>query len=421
VRDAGQVRKVTYGEVLRVPEFRALLSAQLLSAAGDQLARVALTVLVYDRTRSALLAAVTFVMGVVPVFLGGVFLSGLADRLPRRTVMIGCDLIRLALVLAMTLPGVPLAGLVALLFAVTTLSAPFSAARAATYPQVLTGERYTAGTAVTLTAVQLAQVIGFAAGGVVVGFFGVRTSLFADAATFAASALLVRVGVTSRPAAGPAGERQPGPLAGLLAGVRLVFGNPALRIPMLFGWLSALYNAPEGVATPLARALDGRPGSAGLPITAGLLLAAPALGYTLGALAFGRLASPSHRRWLMGPLATATCALLVLIGLRPGLPVTLVILAASGACGCFQVAANSGFVAAAPEQQRSQAFGLAAAGMSLGQGAAMILAGAAVRYVSPAAVIAGAGVLGTAAALALSAGRAARSPARPGVTQAPGS
>ena len=198
MRDAGQVRKVTYGEVLRVPEFRALLSAQLLSAAGDQLARVALTVLVYDRTRSALLAAVTFVMGVVPVFLGGVFLSGLADRLPRRTVMIGCDLIRLALVLAMTLPGVPLAGLVALLFAVTTLSAPFSAARAATYPQVLTGERYTAGTAVTLTAVQLAQVIGFAAGGVVVGFFGVRTSLFADAATFAASALLVRVGDSVR-------------------------------------------------------------------------------------------------------------------------------------------------------------------------------------------------------------------------------
>src|SRR5262249_28302997 len=63
--------------------FRALWLAQVLSVAGDQLARVALTLLVYDRTGSALLAAVTFAASVVPAFLGGVTLSGLADRLPR--------------------------------------------------------------------------------------------------------------------------------------------------------------------------------------------------------------------------------------------------------------------------------------------------------------------------------------------------
>jgi hypothetical protein len=48
--------------------------------------------LVYDRTRSALLAAVTFAAGVVPMFIGRLALSGLADRLPRRQVMIGADL-----------------------------------------------------------------------------------------------------------------------------------------------------------------------------------------------------------------------------------------------------------------------------------------------------------------------------------------
>jgi MFS family permease len=394
---AGPAVRVTYGDVFRVAEFRALWSAQLLSMAGDQLARVALTLLIYERTHSALLAAVTFVMGVVPSFLGGVFLSGLADRLPRRTVMVGCDLIRLVLVLAMTVPGMPLAGLVLLLFAVTTLSAPFTAARAAIYPEILAGERYTIGTAVTLTANQLAQVIGFAAGGVVVGFFGVATSLFADAGTFAASAVLVWVGVAARPAPGAGEERRPSAVAGMLAGVRLVFGSPALRTFMLFGWLSALYNAPEGIASPFARALGGG------PVTVGLLLAFPALGYTLGALAFGRLVGPQNRRRLMGPLATGCCALLILIALHPGLPVTLVILAASGACACFQVVANSGFVAAAPQRQRSQAFGLAAAGMSLGQGAAMIAAGAAVQFFAPATVIAAAGALGTVAAIALSA------------------
>ena len=39
----------------------------------------------------------------------------------------------------------------------------------------------------------------------------------------------------------------------------------------------------------------------------------------------------------------------------------LLILAASGACSCFQVAANSEFVLATPPGQRSQAFGLATA------------------------------------------------------------
>jgi MFS family permease len=392
--------RVTYGDVFRVAEFRALWSAQLLSVAGDQLARVALTVLVYDRTRSAVLAAVTFIMGVVPVFLGGIFLSGLADRLPRRAVMIGCDLARLVLVLAMTLPGLPLGGLVALLFAVTMLSAPFTSARAAMYPEILAGERYTVGIAVTLTTYQLAQVIGFAGGGVLVGLFGVRTSLLADAATFAASALLIRFGVATRPVARPE-ARRPGALPGMVAGLRLVFGNPELRTPMLFGWLAALYNAPEGIATPFARVLGGG------PITVGLLLAFPAAGYTLGALAFGRLAGSRRRARLMGPLAIACCALLVVIALRPGLPATLVILAASGACACFQVAANSGFVAAAPPGQRSQAFGLATAGMSLGQGAAMVLAGAAVPYFAPGTVIAAAGVAGAAAAIALSVTRPA--------------
>ena len=61
-----------FRDVFGLAEFRALWLAQMLSASGDQLARVALTVLVYDRTRSALLAAVTFAASVVPTFVGGI-------------------------------------------------------------------------------------------------------------------------------------------------------------------------------------------------------------------------------------------------------------------------------------------------------------------------------------------------------------
>ena len=103
----------------------------MLSVAGDQLARVALTLLVFERTGSALLAAITFAASIVPAFVGGLTLSGLADRLPRRQVMIACDLSRAALVAIMAIPGMPLLLMVCLFCVVTLISAPFTSARAA--------------------------------------------------------------------------------------------------------------------------------------------------------------------------------------------------------------------------------------------------------------------------------------------------
>jgi MFS family permease len=390
-----QAARTTFRDVFGVAEFRALWLAQLLSVAGDQLARVALTVLVYDQTRSALLAAVTFVASVVPTFVGGVTLAWLADRYPRRAVMIACDLIRCGLVLVMALPGMPLLAMVVLLFGVTLIGAPFTSARAAIYPDVLSGDRYVLGTAVTLTTYQFAQVIGFAAGGTIVAFFGTKTSLAADAITFAASALIVRTLVRKRvaPVIAVGGQREPARLSGVLSGARLVFSRPALRVPMLFGWLSAFYNAPEGVVTPLAHSLGG--GAAAV----GVILAAEATGETLSALVFSRLVAPSTRLRLMGPLAIGTCAVLVLFYLRPSLAGSLLILFVAGLGACYQLAANAAFVSAAPQEQRSQAFGLAQGGMSLGQGIVMILAGAAAGHHSPARVIAVCGAVGAVAAL----------------------
>src|SRR6202035_3729519 len=118
--------------------------------------------------------------------------------------------------------------------------------------------------------------------------FGVRTSLVADAATFMVSALITRLWVRARPAARRAPRQGSlassgvltGSLSGVMAGVRLVFGDPGLRTPMLLGWLAAFYNVPEAVAAPLGRALGGG------DIAVGLILAAGALGASLGAVAF---------------------------------------------------------------------------------------------------------------------------------------
>jgi MFS family permease len=392
-----QAATTTFRDVFAVAEFRVLWAAQLLSVIGDQLARVALTVLVYDRTGSALLAAITFVASIVPTFVGGVTLAWLADRYPRRGVMIACDLVRCGLVLLMVIPGLPLGGLVALLLLVTLVGAPFTSARAAIYPDVLEGEKYVTGTAVTLITFQFAQVIGFAAGGTIVGFVGITASLVIDAATFLASALIVRAWVRSRPAPVTVARRdgKSSGLTGVIAGTRVVFGDRVLRTTMLFGWLAAFYNAPEGVVTPLAHALGGG------ALAVGVILAAPALGETAGAIVFSRFVPPATRLRFMGPLAVATCAILVLFIWQPGLLVTLLLLFASGLCASYQLAANAAFVSAAPNQRRSQAFGLAQGGMSLGQGIVMILAGAAADHHSAARVIAVCGAVGAGVALAI--------------------
>ena len=157
---------------------------------------------------------------------------------------------------------------------------------------------------------------------------------------------------------------------------------------MMFGSLAAFYNMPDGVSAPLAASLGGG------AVAVGLILASPALGASIGAIAFSRLVGPARRvRW-MGPLAVTACGILIAFVLHPPLPVTLAILGLSGVFDCYQVAANASFVRATPMKYRSSAFGVAQGGMSLGQGAAIIAAGAAAQFRSPSDVIAASGAIG---------------------------
>src|ERR1700753_2707975 len=79
-------------------EFRALWSASALSVIGDQLARAAVPSLVCNRTHSPALAALTYALTMLPNLISGVALGWLADRLPRRTIIVRCDSARAVLV-----------------------------------------------------------------------------------------------------------------------------------------------------------------------------------------------------------------------------------------------------------------------------------------------------------------------------------
>ncbi len=389
--------RATFRDVFAIGEFRWLWLAYLLSIAGDQLALVALTVLVYARTHSPFAAAAAYTVGFLPWLIGGPTLAGLADRFPRRTVMIICDLASMVLVAVMALPAVPLAALIVLLFAVTLLGSPYRASRSAMLPDILPGDRYVLGTAAMQTTNRTGRLLGFAVGGAIVGLVGARPAMALDAATFAASALLLRAGVRLRPL--PRQPRRRGWRAGPAgSGLRLVFGNPTLRTLVLLGWLVPFYAVPEALAVPYAARLHG--GAA----VAGLLLAAGPCGSLIGTIAFSRLVDPRARLAWMGPLAVGCCAALILCALHPGLGPALAIIAAAGALSAYQLAANAAFVASVPGNRRGQAFGLANGGINVGQGLWFAVAGLAAGALGPAVVIAASGAVGAAAALALAIG-----------------
>ena len=387
--------RATFRDVFAVREFRALWFSEILSVAGDRLALVAITLLVYHHTSSPLLAAIAYASGYLPWVIGGLFLADVADRRPRRSIMVVCDVVRTVLVAGMAVPNVPIWVLVALLFATTMFAPPFESARAAITPDILPGELYPLGAAVIQTTFLAGQVLGAVGGGLAVAFIGVRPTLVIDAATFVVSALFIGLGTRARPAAARPENVQPSPLARMRGGFGLLFGDQALRTLLMFGWLVAFYTIPEGVAAPYAARLGG--GS----IATGLVLASTVFSTMIVTPLFTRLVRPRLRLAWMGPLAVLTCATLVLTALRPGLAASLVIFSLSAAFGVYQIAANTAFVVRVPNERRAQAFGIANMGVIVGQGAAFVAAGAAAEVVAPAVVIAVGGGIGAIIGLVL--------------------
>jgi MFS family permease len=360
---------------------------------------VALTILVYQRTESALLSAVTFAISYLPWLLGGPVLSALADRLPRHRVLITSDVVRAVLVTGMAVPGTPLPVLLGLLLLVSVCAPPFEAARSALMADVLDGDRYAVATSLTGITSQVSQLVGFLLGGALLTAFSPSAALLVNAATFAVSALWLRRGLRPRPA--PALEDDGGGARSIWrdtgSGLRLIAGSPRLRSIVGLLWVAATFvNAPEGIATPLGDQLVGTTSSTGL-----LLAAAPA-GTAVGGLVVGRLCPPALRTRLLMPLAVLSMVGVLLAGLVPlwlgtgtaALVLVLALFFVAGVGGAFNIPLNVAFVQAVPSAYRGRAFGVAVAGLSGVQGLGVVLAGLGAEVLTPGTVVAVAGGVG---------------------------
>ena len=392
------MRQATFREVFAVREFRPLFGSFLLSTIGDELARVALTVLVYQRTQSPLLAALTFAIGHLPWLLGGPLLSTLADRLPRHRVLIATDAARAVLVALMAIPGTPLPILLGLLFLIALCAPPFESARSALMADILEGDQYAVATSLGNISLQLSQVIGFLAAGALVAVFNPSVALLVDAGTFAVSALWLWTRLQRRPA--PLAEAGEGPRSlwqDTLDGLQFIGRTPRLLAIVAVLWLGTMFAfASEGVAAPLTDEL----GQA--TTTVGLLLAANPLGATIGGLVIARLIAPDRRDRLVPPLVVLTLLPVLVAGLvalaaGPGaLPFAAVIglLFLSGLASAWVIPLNVSFVQAVPSAYRGRAFGVAVSGLYGVQGIGALAAGLAAEGVPPSGVVALSGGLG---------------------------
>ncbi|GAB3839819.1 MFS transporter [Kribbella italica] len=390
------VERARWRDVFGQTEFRALFLAGILSVAGDQLARVALSVLVYERTASAGLTALTYALTFIPDLVFGPLLAGFADRYPRRQVMIVTDLARAGVVALMAIEALPLWAVILLLLGLQAFGSPFNAARAATLPVVLPGDHYVLGKAANDMVVQFSQVLGFGTGGVIVVAVGVSGGLLLDSGTFLLSALLIAVGVRSRPAPvqeGVSDEPRASYFSDLVAGTSLVLRTPKLRALISLAAIAGFYVTVEGLAVPYADAIgQGKEAS-------GLLLAASPAGAVLGMWLI-TLLPPERRMKLIGPLAAGACVPLVLCALEPGLLPTVGLWALSGLASAYHLPTSAAFVQAVPDHQRGQAFGVASTALKSSQGLGILLAGALAEPLGAPQALAVMGAVGTLAAIA---------------------
>jgi MFS family permease len=409
-----QRRPGGFAEPLRSPEFRALWLADGQAATGDQLTRIALAVLAYRNTHSALLTALIYAATFIPPLFGSALLSGLADRYPRRRVLIVANLVRMVLVAATSTPALPLPILFMLVFASGLASTPFDAANSALLADIFDDQpdTYSMASALRNITHQVAQLFGFGLGGLLLTVLGPAGCLRIDAATFAVATVLIYLGVKPRPAAAAVHGLAERYLASILTGSRLVFTSPDLRTLACLAWLIGLYVIPEGVAAPYAAHLHVGP--AGL----GLLMAANPTGMAIGAALYRRFLPVERCRELIGVLAAAAGLPLLGCALHAGLAVSAALWFVSGASCCYMAQLMPEYTLRTPVPRRGQAIGVAASGLQAAQGVGVLLGGLLASVTSPAIAVAVAGATGSALAVPLA--RAWRHQLHPATPATPG-
>jgi MFS family permease len=355
-------------------DFRLVWGAQIFSELGDWAARIALGVLVLDRTGSKLLTAAVTGISLLPWIGMGQALAAFGERFPRRTTMVVADLVRAFAFLAMVAVE-PTWALLVLAFVAAAAAPPFEAARAAFLPEVVSEERYGDALALSSITYQIVLVLGYVAGGGLVVLVGAEGALAINAGSFALSAILLGLlsgGRFGRPAQAVGSS--------IRAAARTIMGDPYLRRAAAL----ATIGASSAIVAEALVVVYVRENLSGSDAEIGLMAATVPLGTILASMLVRRHGEPDD--------LLRTSALVVLLGSAGGI-IWFLIEPPNywAAAGYFSVGVAFAMVIPAyavvgtrlPEDIRATAFGLLQGMLLGGQALASIGGGGLAILVGP--------------------------------------
>jgi MFS family permease len=284
-------------------DFAIFFCTQGISNVGDAASGLLIPLFVLQLTHNPLQVSAVAALEIA-TFVGlRIPFGALSDRRERRGLMLGADLARTALTLAIpvtsALHGPALAVVYAVTVPISAASALFDAGAGAAVPLLVPEESRAAAYGLTESAESVAWVIGPPLGGLLALAIGTGEALGLDSASFLVSAAgLLAIRTRFRPAAQTSKERV---WESTKAGLRLIVSDAVLRRDQLI-W--GLYSVLGG-SIVLGLVYVGSHGGRKDTVLGSLALAAYAAGSAGGTLAAGALKRPSPWPAMSGGLLTA--------------------------------------------------------------------------------------------------------------------
>ncbi len=228
--------------------FVLFLTGRAVSLLGSVITFVALPLLVYGLTGSALQTSLLTSLGVLPYLLFGLFAGAVADRIDRRKLMVGCDLVNAALLasipLAHTLDMLTLPQVYLVEFLSATAFVWFDAANFGALPAIAGRDRLIAANSAVWTTGTLIGIIGPALGGLLAASLGAPWAISLDALSYAISALILALiprAFSSSAKEQPATRDHPAPLSWWTSTTQHLPGD--IREGLRFIWQQRLVRA----------------------------------------------------------------------------------------------------------------------------------------------------------------------------------
>ena len=394
-RESSAREGATYSAALAAPEFRAVFAAAGLSITGNVVANVAQTVLIYDRTRSPLLASLSFALGFLPYLFTGTLLSGLVDRVPPRRLLAGGYLGAAVATAVMAVPGLSVGELLALATLAGFATGLGAASRGAVVRATVAAAAYVPAQSLMRISSQVAQVAANPVGGILVVVASERGTFLVAAGTLVVAALIARFGVREHTGAGEPPGRG-GLLGDSWGGMRDVLALPALRRLLLLGWVIPLFSvAPESLA---AAYVARHGGSAAL---VGWWLTGLPAGIVAGDLLGVWFLPPAWQRRLVGVAGIVSFLPYLAFFASPPVAVCIPLLVASGMCSMYSLGLDGLVRDCAPRGVFARMMAVNGAGVLTVQAAGFPLAGLIAGLTGPGVAVGIAGACGIAGVLSL--------------------